>query len=140
MNIQTPQEELKDAIDFQVRIQLQPLEEQARFHESHMNAQIVGDGHRNALKDIRLKIAALNRCKDEHSLLTDKMKAEALQAFRDYKNKLQQREAEQARLAEETKRKYEEELKGAIAQLCTKSFGLQPPGIPHRKYIRDVNC
>ena len=82
----------------------------------------------------------MNRCKEDHSLLTEKMKSEALQAYRLYKNKLEEMEAEQKKQADLQKQKYEEDVRKAIVELSTKGFGLQPQGNPHRKYIRDVNC
>ena len=42
MSSLTYEDELKAAIDFQVLVQLKPLEDQMRFHEGHMNAEIVG--------------------------------------------------------------------------------------------------
>jgi hypothetical protein len=135
-----PEEELKAAIDWQVKIQINTLQQQAEFHKGNMNAQGVGPGHQSALQTISLKVEALQRFQADHSLLTHKMKAEALHAFRDYITRLKEKEAEQKASAEKARLEREAAVEKMMTELSKQGFGQQPPGIPQRRYIRDVNC
>lgn len=140
MNTVTSEDELKAAIEFQIRLQIQALERQEDFHKCYIYAEIVGEGHRNAMNDIQLKIKALDRCRKDYSLLTEQMKTEALHAYRDFMHRLKMKEAEQEKMKELQKQKEEEDIRKAISDIASKGFGLQPAGVPSRNYIRDINC
>jgi hypothetical protein len=131
---------LKKAVNWQIDIQLSQLNETARFHTQHMHAQIVGQGHQNALKDIQLKQEALNRFKQDPNLMNEALRDSAVKAYVENENKQLENQRKNQMASEKANQEREAAIQQQMNALNTGGFKIQQTaGIPTRHYVRDVN-
>lgn len=133
--------ELQAAVSWQVDIQLKELQRQQAFHQGHMNAQIVGPGHQSAFHDVSLKIQALNRFKENPLLLDESLRASSLRAYRAQLQRKEEMQKQAQEAAERARQEQEAKIQQKMTEFNRGGFKVQEnAGIPHRVYVRDVNC
>ena len=112
----------------------------AEFHQTHSWAAGVGEGHRKALENVNLKLTALQKMKADPSLMSESLRSSIVKAYQDKLNETQKRQQQQKEAADKYQKEQDTKVQQAILAMNNGDFKIQQGRIPHRTYVRDVNC
>lgn len=133
-------EDLKAAIEWQFSLQEQQLKQMAEFHQTNSWAAGVGEGHRKALENVNLKLTALQKMKENPSLMSDSLRSSILKAYQDTLAQTFEKQKAQKEAAEKYQKEQDAKIQQTILAMNNGDFKIQQGKIPHRVYVRDVNC